>query len=115
MLIKVSQLRRKLIKIPPNFLSQYRSIVDNTSVKDNSNNNDFKDWKEKLHSTMKVYENFINDEEEKSLINEVDPYLKRLRYEYDHWDDRIHAYRETEFSKWNDENLKIINKLYNFF
>ena len=36
---------------------------------------------------MHVYEDFISEDEEKSLINEVEPYLKRLRYETDHWDD----------------------------
>lgn len=26
-------------------------------------------------------------EEEKALIEEIDPYMKRLKYEFDHWDD----------------------------
>ena len=40
-----------------------------------------------LKTDLVVYENFISVEEEKSLLNEVEPYLKRLRYEHDHWDD----------------------------
>ena len=39
-----------------------------------------------LMNDMLVYENFISEEEEKSLLEEVEPYLKRLRYELDHWD-----------------------------
>lgn len=45
-----------------------------------------KDWKIKLYDTMKVLPNFINKEEENILMQEVDPYMKRLRYEYSHWD-----------------------------
>ena len=35
---------------------------------------------------MLVYEDFITEEEEMSLFEEVEPYLKRMRYEFDHWD-----------------------------
>lgn len=34
-----------------------------------------------------VYKDFITEEEEKSLFDEVEPYLKRLKYEENHWDD----------------------------
>jgi len=37
--------------------------------------------------SLQVYEDFISEEEERSLFNEVEPYLKRLKYEQDHWDD----------------------------
>ncbi|CAL7942302.1 unnamed protein product [Xylocopa violacea] len=37
--------------------------------------------------------------------------MRRLRYEQSHWDDAIHSYRETERSKWNEKNKKIINKI----
>lgn len=36
---------------------------------------------------FRVYENFITEVEEKALFDEVEPYLKRLKYEADHWDD----------------------------
>lgn len=59
----------------------------------NSNNSDMKevnesarDWKLELHNTMKVYPNFISETEEDILMKEIDPYMKRLRYEYSHWD-----------------------------
>lgn len=45
-----------------------------------------KDWKVELFNTMKVFPNFISEKEEDILVQEVDPYMKRLRYEYSHWD-----------------------------
>lgn len=36
---------------------------------------------------MKLLPDFISELEETQLFEEVEPYMKRLRYEYDHWDD----------------------------
>lgn len=36
---------------------------------------------------MLVIENFLDTTEENSIFKEIDPYLQRLRYEFDHWDD----------------------------
>ncbi|XP_076338114.1 alpha-ketoglutarate-dependent dioxygenase alkB homolog 7, mitochondrial [Tachypleus tridentatus] len=57
-----------------------------------------------IANNMVVYEDFLNEEEEKNIIDEIEPYMKNLRYEYDHWDDAIHGYRETEKLKWNKKN-----------
>lgn len=73
--------------------------------------NEFYNWKKNLHATMKVHHNFISESEEKSLLDEVLPYVEKLHYEYAHWDDMIHGYRETEFLKWNQENNKIIDRI----
>lgn len=40
-----------------------------------------------LSKNMLVVDNFITAEEEQSVYNEVQNYLKRLRYEVSHWDD----------------------------
>lgn len=63
-------------------------------------NESTKDWKVKLYNTMKVLPNFISEEEEIILMQEVDPYMKRLRYEYSHWD--------------NVSKIRLINKIYIF-
>ena len=39
-----------------------------------------------LSSDMIVKTNFINESEEESLLAEVEKYMRRLRYEFDHWD-----------------------------
>lgn len=36
---------------------------------------------------MLVLEDFLTNDEEQQIIKEVDPYMQRLRYEFDHWDD----------------------------
>lgn len=40
-----------------------------------------------LTDSFIVYNDFISEEEETSLMNELEPYMRRLRYERDHWDD----------------------------
>ncbi|XP_050402968.1 alpha-ketoglutarate-dependent dioxygenase alkB homolog 7, mitochondrial [Patella vulgata] len=64
-----------------------------------------------LANDMLVYDNFLTKEEEKSLITEIEPVVKRMRYEYEHWDDAIHGYRETERKKWNNENQLILKRV----
>ncbi|CAH1242650.1 ALKBH7 [Branchiostoma lanceolatum] len=61
---------------------------------------------------MLVQENFITEEEEQMLFKEVEPKLKRhLRYEYDHWDDAIHGYREIERSDWSEQSQPILRRV----
>jgi len=42
-----------------------------------------------LKPTMVVYSDFISESEEQELLKEIEPYMKRLRYERDHWDNVI--------------------------
>lgn len=60
---------------------------------------------------MQVLQDFITPAEEESLLNEVDPYLKRLKYEFDHWDDAIHGFRETERKAWYPANKEILGRV----
>lgn len=42
---------------------------------------------------VQVLQNFISEEEEEAFLKELDPGLKRKRYEVDHWDDvRSHGH-----------------------
>ena len=34
-----------------------------------------------------IKEDFIDEKEENLILSEIEPYMKRLRYEFDHWDD----------------------------
>lgn len=36
---------------------------------------------------MRIIPEFITEEEEKQLHEEIEPYMSRMRYEFDHWDD----------------------------
>ncbi|XP_055604036.1 alpha-ketoglutarate-dependent dioxygenase alkB homolog 7, mitochondrial [Uranotaenia lowii] len=65
----------------------------------------------KFQTDMTVIPNFITEAEEKSLLEELEPYLKRMRYEFDHWDDAIHGYRETERKHWFPTNRVVFDRL----
>lgn len=60
---------------------------------------------------MTVLADFITEEEEQTLLQEIEPYLKRMRYEFDHWDDAIHGYRETERKHWYPTNRAIFDRV----
>ncbi|KAG8236628.1 hypothetical protein J437_LFUL016460 [Ladona fulva] len=67
--------------------------------------------REEFSRDMRVLDNFVTEDEETSLVEELSPVLNELHYEFDHWDDAIHGFRETERLKWNDDNMKIINRV----
>lgn len=48
---------------------------------------------------MLVYKDFISVREEEALLNEIEPYLKRLRYETSHWDDVFFACFFLQFKR----------------
>ncbi|KAJ2937912.1 hypothetical protein O0L34_g14185 [Tuta absoluta] len=60
---------------------------------------------------MQVLPDFITEEEEASLLAELEPVLKRMRYEFDHWDNAIHGFRETERSTWRPENEAVFKRV----
>lgn len=66
---------------------------------------------QKLLSQVEVRAGFITEEEEEALLRELEPGLKKKRYEFDHWDDAIHGYRETERLSWGPACEKILNRV----
>lgn len=40
-----------------------------------------------VRGQVEVRENFISEEEEDAIFKEVEPGLRKKRYEFDHWDD----------------------------
>ncbi|KAF5284204.1 hypothetical protein FQR65_LT00204 [Abscondita terminalis] len=64
-----------------------------------------------LMNGLTVYEDFLTDNDEASILSEIEPYLQNLHYEFDHWDDAIHGYRETERLQWTPENSKILDRV----
>ncbi|CAG9861489.1 unnamed protein product [Phyllotreta striolata] len=69
------------------------------------------DLSSSLINNMTVHDDFLSPTEEQTILEEIEPYMKRLRYEFDHWDDAIHGYRETERLKWNEVNTKILDRV----
>uniref|UniRef100_A0A1A8FKS7 Alpha-ketoglutarate-dependent dioxygenase alkB homolog 7, mitochondrial n=1 Tax=Nothobranchius korthausae TaxID=1143690 RepID=A0A1A8FKS7_9TELE len=66
---------------------------------------------QKLSSQVEVRTGFITEEEEAALVQELEPGLKKKRYEFDHWDDAIHGYRETERLSWGPACEQILNRV----
>ena len=52
-----------------------------------------------LQISFSIIPEFINEEEEMSLIKEVEPYLKSLVYSKYHWDEAIHSVARTNLIK----------------
>ena len=67
--------------------------------------------RENLEISLKIIPNFITEKDEDSLLKEVEPHLKRLVYEKNHWDEAIVKFRETERKNWNIANTKLIDHL----
>jgi alkylated DNA repair protein alkB family protein 7 len=62
-------------------------------------------------ASCSVWNDFISEDEEKSLLQEIEPHMKRLKYEKDHWDDAIYLYREREQRNWSPQNIAVIQKI----
>ncbi|KAI4502270.1 hypothetical protein M0802_002952 [Mischocyttarus mexicanus] len=97
------------LKLSKCTITNLNNVVNNVVNKTDKSNT--ASWKDALSMTMKVYPDFIVEEEEISLMEEIDLYMKRLRYEFTHWDNAIHGYRETERKQWNEQNIKVINRI----
>ncbi|KAK3923432.1 Alpha-ketoglutarate-dependent dioxygenase alkB-like protein 7, mitochondrial [Frankliniella fusca] len=66
---------------------------------------------EALLKDMVVHDDFLSDVEEKIIFDEVEPYISRLHYEYDHWDNAIHGFRETERLHWTKPSSAILDRV----
>jgi alkylated DNA repair protein alkB family protein 7 len=58
-----------------------------------------------------VIPDFITENEEMSLLKEIEPHMKRLKYEKSHWDDAIYLYREREQRNWNEKNKEVLSRI----
>ncbi|XP_035511427.1 alpha-ketoglutarate-dependent dioxygenase alkB homolog 7, mitochondrial [Morone saxatilis] len=66
---------------------------------------------QRLGSQVEVRTGFITEEEEGALLRELEPGLKKKRYEFDHWDDAIHGYRETERVTWGAACEEVLSRV----
>lgn len=67
--------------------------------------------RELIEKHVTVTRDFVTQEEEIELLREIEPHMKRLRYEKSHWDDAIHLYREREQRKWSHANEEVIKRI----
>nr|DBA29954.1 TPA: hypothetical protein GDO54_006000 [Pyxicephalus adspersus] len=55
----------------------------------------------RLTPGLHLQPDFITGEEEAALCGELEPLLRKRRYESGHWDDAIHGFREIERLHWS--------------
>lgn len=67
--------------------------------------------KNEFQRHMIVIEDFVTENEELALCGEVQKAMRRMRYQYDHWDDAIHGYRELEKSDWSPDNEQVLQRM----
>lgn len=65
----------------------------------------------RLKDAAVVRPGFLSQDEEETLSRELEPQLRRRRYEYDHWDAAIHGFRETEKSRWSEPSRAILQRV----
>ncbi|XP_037680171.1 alpha-ketoglutarate-dependent dioxygenase alkB homolog 7, mitochondrial isoform X1 [Choloepus didactylus] len=65
----------------------------------------------RLRDEAVVRPGFLSAAEEETLSRELEPELRRRRYEYDHWDAAIHGFRETEKSRWSEASRAILQRV----
>ncbi|XP_072104598.1 alpha-ketoglutarate-dependent dioxygenase alkB homolog 7, mitochondrial isoform X2 [Mobula birostris] len=67
----------------------------------------------RLSRDIELRPDFLSPAEEAALLRELElePRLKRQRYQRDHWDQAIHGYREIEKSQWTEQNTAVLQRL----
>ncbi|KAL3119362.1 hypothetical protein niasHT_006559 [Heterodera trifolii] len=68
----------------------------------------------KFLADCSVLGDFVSEEEETQLLDEVWPHMKRMRWEDEHWDGQIQRYREREqmLENWLPENQALIRRIW---
>ncbi|XP_075983807.1 alpha-ketoglutarate-dependent dioxygenase alkB homolog 7, mitochondrial [Anticarsia gemmatalis] len=84
----------KLVEISPSWKEDMKPELRATVLKD-----------------MQVYPDFITEREEADMLAELEPTLKRMRYEFDHWDNAIHGFRETERTRWSESSECVLARV----
>lgn len=69
------------------------------------------DLVQSVGSQVEVRPGFITDEEEAALLEELEPGLRKKRYEFDHWDDVRHAHCDCRDMSGN---YNVIHKIVYF-
>ncbi|XP_070704281.1 alpha-ketoglutarate-dependent dioxygenase alkB homolog 7, mitochondrial [Pempheris klunzingeri] len=65
----------------------------------------------RLGPQVEVRTGFITEDEEEAFLRELESGLRKKRYEFDHWDDAIHGYRETERVSWGRACEEVLNRV----
>lgn len=74
-------------------------------------NNSYQDI---LVRDMNIYPDFVTEDEESAVYDELKFELDRKRYDDSHWDDAIAGFREVEKISWKPSNKALVQKIKDF-
>ncbi|XP_068130303.1 alpha-ketoglutarate-dependent dioxygenase alkB homolog 7, mitochondrial [Hyperolius riggenbachi] len=65
----------------------------------------------RLSPGLRLAPGFVTEEEEAELCRELEPVLRKKRYEAGHWDDAIHGFRELERLQWSPGCTAVLQRV----
>jgi len=65
----------------------------------------------RFRDDCRIVDDYINETDERRLYDEIEPRMRRLRYDETHTDDAIYMYREAERNQWSSECALIIDRM----
>ena len=81
------------------------------SVESDCDSGELKSVEKLIPGNLLVYDDFISEEEEAMLYEEVRPSLENRSYQHEHWDDAIHGYRESEKENWSKPCMMVFKRI----
>ena len=87
----IKPIRRQFTSPSRDFTAKYDTVLKHENFtfykeKCTNDDNELENFKNSVLTDFILKEDFVSREEENLILNEVQKALKRLRYEYDHWD-----------------------------
>ncbi|XP_075062707.1 alpha-ketoglutarate-dependent dioxygenase alkB homolog 7, mitochondrial [Mixophyes fleayi] len=65
----------------------------------------------RLSPGLTLQPDFVSAEEEAALCGELEPVLRKRRYERGHWDEAIHGFRELERLQWSPGCTAVLQRV----
>ena len=64
---------------------------------------------------LEIFPDYISQQEHDSLVSEIEPILKKKKYQSSHWDKVITGYRELEKANWTPGNAAVFQRVKDMF
>ncbi|XP_028401086.1 alpha-ketoglutarate-dependent dioxygenase alkB homolog 7, mitochondrial-like [Dendronephthya gigantea] len=97
---------RRAVTIPSKFCDRV-----NISAEKGCDGEELNAVKSRISGNLLVSDNFISEEEETMLYDEVRALLEKRSYQNEHWDDAIHGYRESEKESWSKSCMIVFKRV----
>jgi len=68
-----------------------------------------------VRGQVEVRQNFISEEEESAIFKEIEPGLRKKRYEFDHWDDVSNTTIRVSSNIHNKKHTRVVTVVYDCY